>query len=256
LGLSSTCATLACGNILMHTRGRPSEWHAQPVLAPSEILPLVLRDLAARADAALAAGIARDSIVLDPGFGFGKLFDENLPLLARFDQLHTLGYPLLAGLSRKSFLTGTQKPPQASAPRLAETWELGHRVPHSSRDVSRAMGGVEQDQSLGVSGGEAGFSPLSHATKSSGFSPGEKSSRHPERSAQREVEGPPHLRTAPSPSAPPLEEMTKNDSALATSAANMAAVLAGAHILRVHDVAPARQVAALADRLLAVGPDE
>ncbi len=49
----------------------------------------------------------RDRIVLDPGFGFGKNFEENYPLLARFDQLQRMGFPLLAGTSRKSFVGRT-----------------------------------------------------------------------------------------------------------------------------------------------------
>src|ERR1035437_1428384 len=109
--MSATCAALACGAILMHTRGRPQEWRTLPPLAPAEVLPLVLRDLETRANAALAAGIAHDSIVLDPGFGFGKAFGENYPLLAQLDRLHALGFPILAGLSRKSFLTRTLPPP-------------------------------------------------------------------------------------------------------------------------------------------------
>ncbi len=220
--MSAACAALACGNILMHTRGRPAEWRTQPPLAPQDVLPLVLRDLEARAQSALAAGIARDSIVLDPGFGFGKIMDENLPLLARFDQLHSLGFPLLAGLSRKSFLTrgvgveAASSPPSAVANTRgfrcgwptkrpesvegldSEMWETQRRVPPSSRDVSRVMGGVERDQSPGAPSHSAGW-----------------------------------------------------ERGLATSADNLAAILAGAHILRVHAVAPARQVAALADRLLA-----
>jgi dihydropteroate synthase len=103
--MSTTCAALQCGNILMHTRGRPQEWRTQPPLAPHEVLPLVLTGLKERTEAALAAGIVRESIVLDPGFGFGKILDENYPLLAQLDQLHTLGFPILAGVSRKSFLT-------------------------------------------------------------------------------------------------------------------------------------------------------
>ena len=102
--MAATCASLACGTIIMHTRGRPHQWRTLPALAPNEVLPLVLRELRARSEAALAAGIRRDSIVLDPGFGFGKAFDENFPLLARLDALHALGFPLLAGLSRKGFL--------------------------------------------------------------------------------------------------------------------------------------------------------
>ncbi|HTD56298.1 MAG TPA: dihydropteroate synthase, partial [Silvibacterium sp.] len=50
------------------------------------------------------AGIERDRVVIDPGYGFGKSFDENYPLLAHQDNLRELGRPLLAGVSRKSFL--------------------------------------------------------------------------------------------------------------------------------------------------------
>ncbi|HEY4382372.1 MAG TPA: dihydropteroate synthase, partial [Acidobacteriaceae bacterium] len=52
--MSTTCAALRCGAILMHTRGRPQEWRTQPPLAPADVVPLVLRDLKARAEAALA----------------------------------------------------------------------------------------------------------------------------------------------------------------------------------------------------------
>jgi dihydropteroate synthase len=102
--MASTCAALGCGTILMHTRGRPSEWKTQPALAASDVVPLVLDELRLRAAGALKAGVAREKIVLDPGFGFGKIGGENYPLLAGFSELHVLGFPLLAGLSRKSFL--------------------------------------------------------------------------------------------------------------------------------------------------------
>jgi len=65
---------------------------------------LVKRELKQRADAALMAGMKRDRLVLDPGFGFGKRFEENYPLLRRFSEFQELHYPLLAGVSRKSFL--------------------------------------------------------------------------------------------------------------------------------------------------------
>ena len=63
-----------------------------------------------------AAGIARERIVLDPGFGFGKSFDENYPLLAHFGELHQLGFPLLAGVSRKSFIGRTLASNGSDAP--------------------------------------------------------------------------------------------------------------------------------------------
>ncbi|HEX4576358.1 MAG TPA: dihydropteroate synthase [Edaphobacter sp.] len=166
LGMSSTCAELNCATILMHTRGRPQDWPRLPPLAPEEVLPLVLTELAARLEAATNAGIQRNKIALDPGFGFGKRFDENYPLLARFDQLHQFKLPLLAGASRKGFLAHT----------------------------------LAQHPSLSV------------------------------------------LLNGNTPS--------MKDRLNATTAANVAAILAGAHILRTHDVRPAVEAAAIADRIL------
>jgi dihydropteroate synthase len=166
LGMSSTCAELNCATILMHTRGRPQDWPRLPPLAPEEVLPLVLTELAARLEAATNAGIQRNKIALDPGFGFGKRLDENYPLLARFDQLHQFKLPLLAGASRKGFLAHT----------------------------------LAQHPSLSV------------------------------------------LLNGNTPS--------MKDRLNATTAANVAAILAGAHILRTHDVRPAVEAAAIADRIL------
>lgn len=105
--MAATCAELRCGVVLMHTRGKPDEWRSLPNLQPKEVLPLVRKELEASAGAALSAGLAKERIVLDPGFGFGKAFEENYPLLARLGELKALGYPLLAGTSRKSFLGRT-----------------------------------------------------------------------------------------------------------------------------------------------------
>jgi dihydropteroate synthase len=163
--MSGTCASLRCGNILMHTRGRPHQWRAQPPLAAADVLPLVLEGLRARAEAAVAAGILRESVVLDPGFGFGKILEENFPLLANFDRLHSLGFPLLAGLSRKSFLRKPGGPQPALSPPKGLASEMWERE-------------------------------------------------------------------------------------LSTTVANTSAILAGAHILRVHDVRVAVAAAAIADRLL------
>ena len=97
-----TLAALKCGAVLMHMRGRPEEWrNLSPV---ADIVTLVKRELRDWADLALMAGVKRERLVLDPGFGFGKSFEQNYPLLKRFDELHSLRYPLLAGVSRKSFI--------------------------------------------------------------------------------------------------------------------------------------------------------
>jgi dihydropteroate synthase len=159
--MAATCSQLACGLVLMHTRGRPHEWRNLPPLAPQAIVPMVLNDLSQRLDAATHAGIAPNRIALDPGVGFGKRGDENYPLLAHFDQLHQLGHPLLLGASRKGFLAQT----------------------------------------------------IAHLHE-----------------------------------APPEADARLN----ATTAVNIAAVLSGAHILRVHDVLAAAEAAAIADRILTI----
>jgi dihydropteroate synthase len=103
--MAKTVAELKCGVVLMHTRGRPEEWRTLP--PAGEIVLLVKRELKEWAEEAVLAGVRRDRIVLDPGFGFGKRFEENYPLLGRFDELHEAGFPLLAGTSRKSFIGRT-----------------------------------------------------------------------------------------------------------------------------------------------------
>ena len=100
--MKKTLAGLECGLVLMHTRGRPDEWTALPAVA--DLVMLVKRELRERSDAAVMAKIRRDRIVLDPGFGFGKRLEENHPLLRRFHEFHELYFPLLAGVSRKSWI--------------------------------------------------------------------------------------------------------------------------------------------------------
>src|SRR5215470_10757958 len=100
--MAKTIADLKAGAVLMHTRGKPEEWRSLPPIG--DLVLLVKRELRQWAEAATLAGIKRDRLVLDPGFGFGKSYEENYPLLARFSELQQLGFPLLAGVSRKSFL--------------------------------------------------------------------------------------------------------------------------------------------------------
>ncbi len=100
--MAKTLAELKVGAVLMHTRGRPEEWRSLPPIGDPVLM--VKRDLRQWAEAATLAGIKRDRLVLDPGFGFGKRFEENYPLLAHFAELQQTGFPLLAGVSRKSFI--------------------------------------------------------------------------------------------------------------------------------------------------------
>lgn len=159
--MAERCARLHCGVVLMHTRGRSAEWRKLPPLKPEETLPLVKSDLVESLKKAAAAGIERDRIVLDPGYGFGKSFEENYPLLAYQNELRELGRPILAGVSRKSFL---------------------------GRTLAGLRGGIDA----------------------------------------------------------PVGERVN-----ATLSATVAAILAGAHIVRVHEVMPAAEAASIADAILA-----
>jgi dihydropteroate synthase len=105
--MAGVCAVAGCGVVLMHTRGRPEEWHALPAMDPRQVLPQVKQELQQRLQQALEAGIERERIVLDPGFGFGKVYEQNYFLLAGLAELSSLGQPLLAGVSRKRFLGRT-----------------------------------------------------------------------------------------------------------------------------------------------------
>ncbi len=167
--MAATCARLGCGVMLMHTRGNMAEWRALPPIAAHDVLPMIVRELEARVQGALDIGVKKDRIVLDPGLGFGKKFDENYPVLANLNQLHTLGYPLLVGASRKSFLT-------------------------------RTLGPLEES--------DASAAHMQHAAL------------------------------------------------CATLAAHTAAILAGAHLVRVHDVAAGREAAAIADAICAAATEE
>ena len=158
--MARTVADCGCGLVLMHTRGRPSQWKLQTRLPASKVLPIVFSGLCERLTLAEASGLSSERILIDPGFGFGKVDHENMVLLAGLPRLHELGRPLLVGLSRKGF--------------------LGKAVRH-------------------VQSGEL---PV------------------------------PEARRVP------------------TIAANVAAILAGAHVLRVHDLQVAREAAAIADALL------
>jgi dihydropteroate synthase len=108
--MAAVCAEVKPGLVLMHTRGRPEEWRTQQQLAPAAVLAMVRDGLTASLALAQYAGIKREAIVLDPGYGFGKRFGENFSLLKRQAELLSLGYPLIAGISRKSFLGHTLAP--------------------------------------------------------------------------------------------------------------------------------------------------
>jgi dihydropteroate synthase len=99
----ATAAELGCEVVLMHMQGEPRSMQKEPHY--DNVVGEVCAELAARAEAAMAAGVARERIWLDPGIGFGKhATRHNLPLIAGLDRLVSLGFPVLLGVSRKSFI--------------------------------------------------------------------------------------------------------------------------------------------------------
>src|SRR5581483_4137242 len=109
-GAVEVVAASDAGVCLMHMQGEPRSMQQSP--SYRDVAAEVRAFLEQRAAAAEAAGIARERIVIDPGFGFGKKPAHNLELLRRLGEIASLGYPVLAGLSRKSTLGAiTGRPP-------------------------------------------------------------------------------------------------------------------------------------------------
>jgi len=101
-GALEAAAGLDAAVCLMHMQGEPRTMQADPRY--DDVVVEVTEFLVSRARECEAGGIGRERIVLDPGFGFGKTVAHNLTLLAGLEQLRATGYPVLAGLSRKSLL--------------------------------------------------------------------------------------------------------------------------------------------------------
>jgi dihydropteroate synthase len=98
----ATCARAGCGLILMHMRGEPRTMQQDPQYA--DVVSEVAQYLQMRAEAAIKAGLARNHVWIDPGFGFGKLPRHNFALVRELGSLRALGFPVVVGLSRKSSL--------------------------------------------------------------------------------------------------------------------------------------------------------
>jgi dihydropteroate synthase len=88
--------------VLMHMRGEPRTM--QKDVRYGDVVGDVMAFLEDRARRAIAAGVGHDRILVDPGFGFGKLVEHNLVLLRRLGEFRRLGYPVVAGTSRKGFI--------------------------------------------------------------------------------------------------------------------------------------------------------
>jgi len=109
--MARVAAQSGAGLILMHNRSQPKDAVQEARLGGryvgvhyADLIADIQRELQASVDLALAAGVAPERIILDPGLGFGKTVEQNLEIVRRFGEFRALGYPLLAGPSRKSFI--------------------------------------------------------------------------------------------------------------------------------------------------------
>jgi len=101
-GALDAAAALKVPVCLMHMQGEPATMQIAPTYY--DVVGEVHRFLVGRVERCLTAGVAREHIVLDPGFGFGKTLEHNLALLAGLRSISNLGCPVMAGLSRKGML--------------------------------------------------------------------------------------------------------------------------------------------------------
>lgn len=132
----ATVAASGVGYVLMHWRAHAATMQQQTQLQYNDVVLDVCRELQQRLDAALAAGIRSENLVVDPGFGFSKTAEHNWQLLRNLDRIDALGYPVLVGVSRKSFLGtlmaehGQPHTPETldAATAAISSWCATHRV--------------------------------------------------------------------------------------------------------------------------------
>ena len=130
--MAAVVADAGCELCLMHMLGTPRTMQDDP--SYGDVVAEVAAFLSERADFAIAAGVEPERIQLDPGIGFGKTLEHNLQLLGRLDEIAAIGFPVVAGLSRKSFLgtiTGREEPAarvSASVAGAVLAWERGASV--------------------------------------------------------------------------------------------------------------------------------
>ncbi len=117
----ATVAALGCKYILMHWRGHSKDMDSKAIYG--DVVTEVIEEVTISLQKALAAGIARENIILDPGLGFAKNPEHNWEILNRIDELVAMGYSILIGHSRKRFL-GPGSPQEREAATVALTQSL------------------------------------------------------------------------------------------------------------------------------------
>jgi dihydropteroate synthase len=117
----STVAQLGCKYTLMHWRGHSKDMNEKAIYG--DVVAEVIEEVTLQLDKALAAGVKRENIILDPGIGFAKNAEHNWEVLNRIDEFVALGYPVLIGHSRKRFLGG-EHPDEREEATVAVTQSL------------------------------------------------------------------------------------------------------------------------------------
>lgn len=131
--MASVVAAAGCRVVLMHNRSRPKDVEQEQRLGGryvgvtyDDLIADIARELGESIEMAHAAGIDDDQIIIDPGIGFGKTVEQNFELLDRLGELKSLGYPILIGTSRKSFVGyALDLPPDERLEGTAATVALG-----------------------------------------------------------------------------------------------------------------------------------
>ena len=145
---AATAADLGCEVVLMHMRGEPRTMQADPRY--DDVVAEVAAWLAARAATAMAAGVARDRIWLDPGIGFGKTVGHNLALTAHLDRLTVGGFPVLYGASRKRMIQSIDPAATETGDRLGGSLALALEAVRRGASIIRVHDVRETVQALAV----------------------------------------------------------------------------------------------------------
>ncbi|MDZ4054562.1 MAG: dihydropteroate synthase [Phenylobacterium sp.] len=144
----AAAAELGCDVVLMHMKGEPRTMQADPRYG--DVVAEVSAWLAARAATAMAAGVARERIWLDPGIGFGKTAQHNLALTAHLDRLVGLGFPVLYGASRKRTIQSVDPTATDPADRLGGSLALALSAARNGAAIVRVHDVRETVQALAL----------------------------------------------------------------------------------------------------------
>lgn len=114
-GIAELASKEGAALCLMHMRGTPATMQSPENLIYGDLIGEISGFLSAAAAKAESCGVARDSIVLDPGLGFSKSLEQNVTIMREMERFHALGYPLLVGPSRKTFIGKLSDEPDAAS---------------------------------------------------------------------------------------------------------------------------------------------